>query len=87
MDMGLSKLWELVMDRESWRAVIYGVTKSQTQLSDWTELNNNYQLVGLEPNMVLGFTYTIYNFQSLWGAFVEKEMKTERQVICPNSEN
>ena len=39
MDMGLSKLLELVMDREAWRAVIHGVTKSQTQLSDWTELN------------------------------------------------
>ena len=41
MDMNLSKLRELVMDREAWRAVIHGVTKSQIRLSDWTELNRN----------------------------------------------
>jgi len=39
MDLSLSALRELVMDREAWRAVIHGVTKSQTRLSDWTELN------------------------------------------------
>ena len=40
MDVSLSELWEMVMDRKAWRAAIHGVTKSRTWLSDWTELWN-----------------------------------------------
>ena len=39
MDVSLSELQEMVMNREAWRAAIHGVAKSQTQLNDWTELN------------------------------------------------
>ena len=46
MDMGLGGLWESVMDREAWRAMIHGVAKSWTRLSDWAELSWTMNLTG-----------------------------------------
>ena len=52
MGMSLSKLWELMMDRETWHAAIHGVTKCRTRLSDWTELNWT-ELMNLFPDMYI----------------------------------
>ena len=67
MDVSLSELRELVMDREAWRAVIHGVTKSWTRLSDWTEPNLNisarYPNGGVEWTICSGNTEERYWFQ------------------------
>ena len=64
MDIGLGELQELVMDRESWRAAVHGVTKSWTWLNDWTEMIFYYII-----NFIT-FICAIYNFR--WSKYLKQ---------------
>ena len=62
MGISLSKLQEFVMDREAWRAVKHGVTKSWTQLSDWTELT--IAIVSIRESFLICYRYFVLIFEA-----------------------
>ena len=88
MGMSLSKLWELVMDREAWHAVIHGVTKNRTWLSYWTELNwlNEFKRLESKSNLIRGLIrkgrekdLSVHQPKAMWAHREKTTYKPRRQ--------
>ena len=92
MVMSLSKLWELVMDREPWHAVVHGFTKTWTWLSDWTELNwwvyaiMRLEILGSSETVTVGIRIRMVQDPEIctwYMACQYSQLKETSRILCP----
>ena len=87
MDMGVGRLWEVVMDREAWHAAIHRVAKSRTQLSDWTELNwicvamGKSQVTSFSSSGFLFFYFFLFKESDYNNVPITKQLQRSKEMI------